>query len=395
MIVHLTTGVRKGIILTIKNPKIDKKDEEKSTISEEVLTMAITSAFNRVTNLNLKSKEIMNKHFVNTYDEIEFFNADKNFNLNDKKLYQHSLNHITDNYIFTEEYAAIAEAKVRNKSRIISIDFETANSKRSSVCSIGFVVEENDNIIFEDEILIDPKVEFSKICTRIHGIKESDVKGCLTWNKAWPIVESYITENTLIIGHNLRSMEIPCIKQECERYNMKPHPIILDKKKTFDTLRLAQGILKDVENYKLDTLSKFFGIDLTHHNALSDAKACLQLYKNLRDLNGNIDFKNNNKDILKKSKHMLYLENKKFSIAGRNFKHFECRSDLEENIITASGKITKCVSHATDYLILSNDYKDKNPESNSKIATAQSLISNGEKVKIITEDEFISLFSIS
>lgn len=286
MIVHLTTGIRKGVIITIKNPKIDKKYEEKSTISEEILIMAITSAFNRVTSLNLKSKEIMNKHFVNIYDEIEFFNDEKNFNLNNKNLYQHSLNHITDNYIFTEEYTVIAEANLRNKGRIISIDFETANIKRSSVCSIGFVVEENDNIIYENEIIVDPKVEFSKICTRIHGIKETDVKGCLTWDKAWPIVESYITENTLIIGHNLRSMEIPCIKQECERYNMKINPIILDKKKTFDTLRLAKGILKDVENYKLNTLAKFFDIEFTHHNALSDAKACLQLYKNLINFNG-------------------------------------------------------------------------------------------------------------
>lgn len=228
----------------------------------------------------------MNKHFVNIYDEIEFFNDEKNFNLNNKNLYQHSLNHITDNYIFTEEYTVIAEANLRNKGRIISIDFETANIKRSSVCSIGFVVEENDNIIYENEIIVDPKVEFSKICTRIHGIKETDVKGCLTWDKAWPIVESYITENTLIIGHNLRSMEIPCIKQECERYNMKINPIILDKKKTFDTLRLAKGILKDVENYKLNTLAKFFDIEFTHHNALSDAKACLQLYKNLINFNG-------------------------------------------------------------------------------------------------------------
>lgn len=56
MIVHLTTGIRKGVIITIKNPKIDKKYEEKSTISEEILIMAITSAFNRVTSLNLKSK---------------------------------------------------------------------------------------------------------------------------------------------------------------------------------------------------------------------------------------------------------------------------------------------------------------------------------------------------
>lgn len=46
MIVHLTTGIRRGVILTIKNPKIDKKDEEKSTINEEVLIMAITTAFN-------------------------------------------------------------------------------------------------------------------------------------------------------------------------------------------------------------------------------------------------------------------------------------------------------------------------------------------------------------
>ncbi len=45
-------------------------------------------------------------------------------------------------------------------------------------------------------------------------------------------------------------------------------------KEALDTVALSQEILKDeVENYKLSTLAKYFGIEFTHHRAINDAEA--------------------------------------------------------------------------------------------------------------------------
>lgn len=177
------------------------------------------------------------------------------------------------------------DSNLVNYDRIISLDFETANNKRASVCSIGYVVEENNKIIKEEEIIVNPKAEFSNINVKIHRIKDVDVQDAPTWNIVWKQIEEYITDSTLVIAHNLKSMELSCIRQECERYNMDL-PLFAKVKDhnnmTCDTLQMARENLPDLENYKLDTLAKHFNIELDHHNALSDAKACLNLFHHLR-----------------------------------------------------------------------------------------------------------------
>lgn len=169
-------------------------------------------------------------------------------------------------------------------TRIISLDFETANNKRASVCSIGYVIEENKKVIKEDEIIVNPKSEFSNINVKIHRIKDTDVEDAPTWDIVWKQIEDYITDSTLVIAHNLKSMELACIKQECERYNMDL-PKFLNSKNSHmicDTLQLARETLPNIDNYKLNTLCEYFNIELNHHNALSDAKACLDLFHHLR-----------------------------------------------------------------------------------------------------------------
>ena len=51
----------------------------------------------------------------------------------------------------------------------------------------------------------------------------------------------------------------------------------------YDTLKLAQDLLPSAENHKLATLTKMYNIELEHHNALSDAKACLKLFNILQE----------------------------------------------------------------------------------------------------------------
>lgn len=276
LLIHLTTGVREGIIIEIENAKL--------TTPRDFLNTAIVNGFNKATNKNLTISEIKQKHYVNTYTNIHFYDDRKMFNL-ENNMSEFSLGHCTDNYTFIKENLSVAEIDSKNYNRIVAIDFETANSKRASVCSIGFVVEEQGEIIIEKEILVNPQTEFSKMNTRIHGITPLDVKDAPTWDIAWKEVEEYITPSTLVIAHNLRSMELSCIRQECDRYNMLLPDFAklkYDNKMAYDTLKIAKENLPDFENYKLSTLTKHFDIDLDHHNALSDAKACLELFHHLR-----------------------------------------------------------------------------------------------------------------
>ncbi|MBE1555343.1 hypothetical protein [Sporosarcina limicola] len=52
----------------------------------------------------------------------------------------------------------------------VAIDFETANSLRSSVCSVGIVQVKNGKIIKEIQSLINPLSEFHYYNTKIHLI---------------------------------------------------------------------------------------------------------------------------------------------------------------------------------------------------------------------------------
>ncbi|MCC3865663.1 hypothetical protein K0040_15475 [Terrisporobacter petrolearius] len=49
----------------------------------------------------------------------------------------------------------------------------------------------------------------------------------------------------------------------------------------YDTLKIARENLPYLKKHKLDALTKHFNIELNHHNSLSDAKTCLELFHHL------------------------------------------------------------------------------------------------------------------
>ena len=52
--------------------------------------------------------------------------------------------------------------------------------------------------------------------------------------------------------------------------------------KTLDTLKISRKVLGDkVENHKLDTLAKYFGVSSPTHQARDDVMATFEIYKKL------------------------------------------------------------------------------------------------------------------
>ena len=102
----------------------------------------------------------------------------------------------------------------------IAIDFETANEKRCSPCSIGIVVVKNGQVVEELHHLIRPKeMRFMPINIGIHGIRPAMVENELEFDKVWEKIKDYFQGN-LVIAHNA-SFDISVLRNTAELYNIE------------------------------------------------------------------------------------------------------------------------------------------------------------------------------
>lgn len=157
---------------------------------------------------------------------------------------------------------------------IVAIDFETANSTRSSACSIGIVEYQNGEMVDEYYSLIKPKKNiFNSYNTFIHGITEDDVKDSPEFDELWMDIHRKL-ENNLVIAHNA-SFDMSVLRSVLDEYNIQ-YP-------TFSyncSVNIAKKTWPGLPSYKLDVISNYLGIRLTHHHALEDAHAAAKVYLN-------------------------------------------------------------------------------------------------------------------
>ncbi|MCL6462786.1 DNA polymerase-3 subunit epsilon [Flavobacterium micromati] len=147
-----------------------------------------------------------------------------------------------------------------------AIDFETAQGYRHSICQVGLVRIEKGIITAEMNILIQPPDNYywSRF-TDIHGISPEDTIAAPTFDKVWNQIAPFI-ENQNVVAHNGFAFDFPVLSKTLEYYGL-PTP---DYNK-FCTYRIFKS--------NLANLCSEFEIKLNHHDALSDAKACGQLFK--------------------------------------------------------------------------------------------------------------------
>lgn len=146
-----------------------------------------------------------------------------------------------------------------------AIDFETAQGYRWSICQVGLIRVENGIITKELDILVQPPNNYywSRF-TDIHGISSSDTFKSPTFDTVWNEIEPYIT-NKNVIAHNGFGFDFPVLNKTLEYYNMQTP----DYNK-FCTYKIYKS--------NLAALCTEHKIPLNHHDALSDAKACAELY---------------------------------------------------------------------------------------------------------------------
>lgn len=146
-----------------------------------------------------------------------------------------------------------------------AIDFETAQGYRWSICQVGLIRVEKGIITKELNILVQPPNNYywSRF-TDIHGISAQDTFKSPTFDVVWNQIEPYIT-NENVIAHNGFGFDFPVLSNTLEYYGLSTPAY-----NKFCTYKIYKSNLAD--------LCMEHKIQLNHHDALSDARACAELY---------------------------------------------------------------------------------------------------------------------
>ncbi|KRL02659.1 3'-5' exonuclease [Liquorilactobacillus capillatus] len=154
----------------------------------------------------------------------------------------------------------------------VSLDFETANYKRNSACSIALTVVRQNRIVDEFYSLINPQAPFKRRNIQIHGITPEDVANAPTFAELWPHISPLFAPNKLIVAHNA-TFDCSVLKNTLSSYDIV-NPTFL----VLDTLKTSRSYFKNFENHKLNTVCDQLKIQLhNHHNALDDSLACANI----------------------------------------------------------------------------------------------------------------------
>ena len=149
-----------------------------------------------------------------------------------------------------------------------AIDFETANSSRSSVCSVGIVTVRRGRVVDRFYSLIKPEPEYYDYhCTMVHGLCAADTDDAPVFPEVWRQVEPLI-EGLPLVAHN-KAFDESCLKAVFRTYQMDYPDYEFHCTCVASRRKWSEG------RHDLATIAARCGYDLSnHHHALADAEAC-------------------------------------------------------------------------------------------------------------------------
>ena len=167
------------------------------------------------------------------------------------------------------------------KQRYIAFDVETTglSPMNDKIIEVGAVLFENGEITKRYSTLVNPEVSVPYSATAVNHITNEMVKDApkekVVYAELVDFLGDALNQQTAICAHNA-SFDMNFLSETLMRlgYDGKIHYV--------DTLSLSRNLIKDLHNYKQDTVALYF--DLTNdqsHRAVSDAEICGKILWNL------------------------------------------------------------------------------------------------------------------
>ncbi len=157
------------------------------------------------------------------------------------------------------------------KDRFIVFDVETPNYKNDRISSIGITVVEKGEIVDELYSLINPETYFHNFNINLTGITPKMVANQPVFSEIWPKIESIMGDG-ILVAHNA-TFDMGVLAKCIRHYGIS----CVDYVQYACTCIIGRACYPNLQNHKLNTLCDYLGIDLDHHNAASDSRACAGL----------------------------------------------------------------------------------------------------------------------
>ncbi|MEJ8306411.1 exonuclease domain-containing protein [Saccharibacillus sacchari] len=314
----------------------------------------------------------------------------------------------------------------------VAIDFETANSKRASVCAVGLVEVRGGRIVDEYYTLVNPHDDFDYFCIAVHGITPDQVEDAPSFADIWPEMRSRI-EGRVLVAHNA-SFDMSVLRRSTEEYGLElPHIQYMC------SFLLSRKIWPAMPNHKLNTVASQLGLSaFKHHDAIEDARTSAKIMLRCMaegeasDCDGLADrYGYRIGQITQSGEHVTFSASapkrgrtraglksksdttrvadtktitnvdadrsnpfygKRVAFAGR-LSHLK-KTDAEQSATELGAFCGVSIEWKTDYLVVGRrDYEryEAGTSTNSKIQLAGKLASGGSSILILSEVEFARL----
>lgn len=162
--------------------------------------------------------------------------------------------------------------------RYTVFDVETPNCDNNRMSAIGIVVIEDDYIVDRFYSLVNPQCRFDPFNVALTGITPQMAEEAPAFDALWPKLKAYF-DGAVLVAHNAQ-FDMAVLSKCLRDYGL----YWKDTAAYICTCKMSRASLPGVENHKLNTLCDYYGLELDHHRADSDALACACILLNLRKM---------------------------------------------------------------------------------------------------------------
>lgn len=153
-----------------------------------------------------------------------------------------------------------------------AIDFETAIGHHP--CSVGIVTVEDGVIVDEFVTLIKPpNNHYSYFTIQVHGIHPHHTANAKSFAQVFPEIQKRL-QNRVVVAHN-ESFDRNVLSKSMALYGLNYNDLNISDRWEC-TVKIYKS--KGLKPTKLSDCCREMNIQLNHHEALSDARACAKLY---------------------------------------------------------------------------------------------------------------------
>lgn len=278
-----------------------------------------------------------------------------------------------------------------------ALDVETANADMASICQIGMAEFHDNELVNQIESLVNPEDYFDPINISIHGITPEMVNGAPTFPKIYKAIKeigSHV-EKVIVVTHT--PFDQTSLRRASQKYGLGEISWTW-----LDSARVARRQWEEFRDsgYNLPNVAKQLGIVYKSHDAVDDARAAGEVVLKAMEQSGlslDVWLERAYKCISSGSVSYAQEGDPDGPFYGETVAFTGAlalpRKEAASLAARAGCNVGDGVTKETTLLVVGIQNKDRlaGYDKSSKHRKAEQLISKGQSIRIISENDFLDM----